>query len=216
MLLVSVERSTSLVLDFSLQTCKGFLSESRLRVLKTRLIETSLMCRFLPGKEVGYAVGGSGTLFKTEDNGITWKRDRYAANSETRNLSSWGAGGLFILSAMLGPLRPFGGAQKRPVLSGTMQCTLFCLPCCAYLHASLLVGFGYVRILPPFCCLCAPWQMGNLDTGGAGPLMVWRATSMLSSLRPAATVSSWAMTASSCATSELEGSVDLREICTAS
>ena len=25
---------------------------------------------------MGYAVGGSGTLFKTEDNGTTWRRDR--------------------------------------------------------------------------------------------------------------------------------------------
>lgn len=42
----------------------------------------SSLCRFLPGKQTGYAVGGSGTLFKTEDNGVTWKRDRCAISHQ--------------------------------------------------------------------------------------------------------------------------------------
>ena len=48
-------------------------------------------CRFLPGKQTGYAVGGSGTLFKTEDNGVTWKRDRCATACQSEHPGVAGA-----------------------------------------------------------------------------------------------------------------------------
>ena len=35
-----------------------------------------MVCRFKSNSREGYAVGGSGTLLKTEDNGQSWKRDR--------------------------------------------------------------------------------------------------------------------------------------------
>ncbi len=36
----------------------------------------AVVCRFKNNSKEGYAVGGSGTLLKTEDNGQSWKRDR--------------------------------------------------------------------------------------------------------------------------------------------
>lgn len=35
-----------------------------------------LHCRFKPQSELGFACGGSGSLFKSEDAGKSWKRDR--------------------------------------------------------------------------------------------------------------------------------------------
>ncbi len=33
-------------------------------------------CRFKPQSDLGFACGGSGSLFKSEDSGKSWKRDR--------------------------------------------------------------------------------------------------------------------------------------------
>lgn len=56
-------------------------------------------CRFKANSKEGYAVGGSGTLLKTEDLGQSWKRDRstdgVAGNLYAVKFTPGGAG--FIL-----------------------------------------------------------------------------------------------------------------------
>jgi hypothetical protein len=44
----------------------------------------ALRCRFL-NKDLGFACGGSGSLFKTENGGKTWKREKVRTDSSTEH-----------------------------------------------------------------------------------------------------------------------------------
>ncbi len=46
------------------------------RKLQSIWSQGAVVCRFKNNSKEGYAVGGSGTLLKTEDLGQSWKRDR--------------------------------------------------------------------------------------------------------------------------------------------